>query len=127
MRGGPAFRFSRFFLFFSSHLSPRTPVRERNNVQWLHVITAAKYEIHMPGPPPAHAENRVWGSGFEHQDFIGASSWLSCTLHRGCWQIYDGTPVGLPVGLDYFGARYMSSAQGVGLCRQILSLVQHFT
>lgn len=37
---------------------------------------------------------------------------LSSTSQQACWQIYDKTPVGRLVGLDYFGARYFSGAQG---------------
>ena len=73
---------------------------------------AAKYEESAFGPPPVLLENRVWGSGFENQGFIGALSWVSSTLRRGSWHVYDGTASGRLVGLDYFGARYMSSAQG---------------
>ncbi len=68
--------------------------------------------IRVSDPPPLWAENRVWASGLENRASIGASSWVSSTAQWSCGQVYDGTASGRLVGLDYFGARYMSSAQG---------------
>ena len=75
------------------------------------MTTAAKDE-HASGPPLVLPENRIWVSDFENHAFIGASSWVSSTLRWSSWQVYDETAVGRLVGLDFFGARYMSSAQG---------------
>lgn len=41
-------------------------------------------------------ETRVWGSDFENQPFIGASSSLSSTTRWGCGYVYGGTASGLP-------------------------------
>ncbi len=68
--------------------------------------------VRASDPPPLWAENRVWASGLENRACIGASSWISSTAQWSCGQIYDGTAVDRPVGLDYFGARYFSAAQG---------------
>lgn len=63
-------------------------------------------------PPAVLLQTRVRGVTSENADGIGHTEFLSSTLRWGSWQIYDGTAVGRLVGLDYFGARYMSSAQG---------------
>jgi RHS repeat-associated protein len=68
--------------------------------------------IRADDPPPLWAKNRVWASGLENRACIGASSWISSTAQWSWGQVYDGTASGRLVGLDYFGARYMSSAQG---------------
>jgi hypothetical protein len=64
------------------------------------------------GPPLPWAENRVWVSNVQNHTFIGLSSAANSTSRWSSWQIYDRTASDRLVGLDYFGARYMSSAHG---------------
>jgi RHS repeat-associated protein len=58
------------------------------------------------------AKNSHQGLALQTPSRIGPAKSLSSTLHWGSWQIYDGTAVDRLVGLDYFGARYFSGAQG---------------
>jgi RHS repeat-associated protein len=57
-------------------------------------------------------ETRVRGLAPKNAPVIGSEASASSTLRWGSWQIYDGTAVDRLVGLDYFGARYFSAAQG---------------
>jgi RHS repeat-associated protein len=57
-------------------------------------------------------QTRVRPSGFSEAPFIGPWQFVSSTSQQACEYFYDGTAAGRPVGLDFFGARYMSSAQG---------------
>ncbi len=81
------------------------------NVQWHQVTTAAKHEI-ASTPPGVLLETRVRGFTPKNANGIGLQSPASSTLRWGSWQIYDRTPVGSLVGLDYFGPRFYSGAQG---------------
>jgi RHS repeat-associated protein len=58
------------------------------------------------------AENSHQGLAPQTPSCIGPATSLSSTLHWASWQIYDGTASDRLVGLDYFGARYFSAAQG---------------
>jgi RHS repeat-associated protein len=73
------------------------------------VIAAAKEET-TSGLLALLAETRV--RGLPPQTGTSGCSWVTSTLRWGSWQVYDGTAVDRLVGLDYFGARYFSSAQG---------------
>jgi RHS repeat-associated protein len=75
------------------------------------VTTAAKEET-TSAPLPVLLETRVRGIAPKDANAIGPELSVSSTLRWGSWQVYDGTAVDRLVGLDYFGARYMSSAQG---------------
>jgi RHS repeat-associated protein len=57
-------------------------------------------------------ETRVRPSALPGTACIGVPPFLSSTSQQACWQVYDRTAVGRLVGLDYFGARYYSGAQG---------------
>ena len=57
-------------------------------------------------------ETRVRGLAPKNAPVIGSEASASSTLRWGSWQVYDGTAVDRLVGLDYFGARYFSGAQG---------------
>jgi RHS repeat-associated protein len=75
-------------------------------------MSAVQHRESAFGPPPLWAENRVWASSPENRALVGASCSVSSTLLWSSWQVYDGTASGRLVGLDFFGARYLSSAQG---------------
>ena len=75
------------------------------------VSTAAKDET-TSAPPAVLLQTRVRGLAPKNATAIGPELSVSSTLRWGSWQIYDGTAVDRLVGLDYFGARYFSSAQG---------------
>jgi RHS repeat-associated protein len=83
----------------------------RQNVQWHPVNTAAKEET-TSTPVPVLLETRVRGFAPKNATVIGPELSVSSTLRWGSWQIYDGTAVDRLVGLDFFGARYFSGAQG---------------
>jgi len=75
------------------------------------VTTAAKHET-TSAPPAVLLQTRVRGLAPKNTPAIGLSSSVSSTLRWGSWQAYDGTASARLVGLDYFGARYFSAAQG---------------
>jgi len=75
------------------------------------VTTAAKYET-TSAPLAVLLQTRVRGLASENTPAIGLQSSLSSTLRWGSWQIYDATASARLVGLDFFGARYFSGAQG---------------
>jgi RHS repeat-associated protein len=75
------------------------------------VNTAAKDET-TSGLLAVLPETRVRSVAPKNTTAIGANVWISSTLRWGSWQIYDGTAADRLVGLDYFGARYFSAAQG---------------
>jgi RHS repeat-associated protein len=75
------------------------------------VTTAAKYET-TSAPIPVLLETRVRGIAPKNATAIGLELSVSSTLRWDSWQIYDGTAVDRLVGLDYFGSRYFSGAQG---------------
>jgi RHS repeat-associated protein len=74
-------------------------------------MTAAKEET-ASAPIPILLQTRIRGVAPENALCIGLQPSLTSTSRWGSWQIYDRTPVGRLVGLDYFGARYFSGAQG---------------
>jgi RHS repeat-associated protein len=76
------------------------------------VTTAAKENNYASAPPSVLLQTRVRGLAPENTTAIGSKSSVSSTLHWSSWQIYDGTASARLVGLDYFGARYFSAAQG---------------
>ena len=57
-------------------------------------------------------ENSHRGFAPETPTCIGPATFLSSTSRWESWQVYDGTASARLVGLDYFEARYFSSAQG---------------
>ena len=62
--------------------------------------------------PHALPETRVWASRSENTTAIGQTTWLTSTVPWGSQYFYDRTAADRLVGLDYFGARYFSAAQG---------------
>jgi RHS repeat-associated protein len=75
------------------------------------VNTAAK-ENCASVPPAVLLQTRVWGLAPKNATAVWPESSVSSTLRWGSWQVYDGTASARLVGLDYFGARYFSGAQG---------------
>jgi len=75
------------------------------------VNTSAKEET-TSGLLAVLLQTRVRGVAPKNTTAARPESWVSSTLRWGSWQIYDGTAVDRLVGLDYFGARYFSAAQG---------------
>jgi RHS repeat-associated protein len=74
-------------------------------------MTAAIEET-ASAPIPILLQTRVRDVAPENAPCIGLQPSVTSTLRRSSWQIYDGTAVERLVGLDYFGARYFSAAQG---------------
>jgi RHS repeat-associated protein len=83
----------------------------RQNVKWHPVNTAAKEES-TSGLLAVLLETRVRGSAPKNTTDISPEPSVSSTLRWDSWQAYDRTAVERLVGLDYFGARYFSAAQG---------------
>jgi RHS repeat-associated protein len=75
------------------------------------VNTAAKEES-TSGLLAVLLETRVRGSAPKNTTDISPEPSVSSTLRWDSWQAYDRTAVERLVGLDYFGARYFSGAQG---------------
>jgi RHS repeat-associated protein len=75
------------------------------------VTTEAKHET-TSAPSAVLLQTRVRGLAAENTTAIGLAGVLSSTLRWSSWQVYDGTASARLVGLDYFGARYFSGAQG---------------
>lgn len=74
-------------------------------------MTATEEET-ASAPIPILLQTRIRGVAPENAPAIGLPPSVTFTSRWGSWQIYDRTPVGRLVGLDYFGARYFSGAQG---------------
>jgi hypothetical protein len=75
------------------------------------VNTAAKEET-TSGLLAVLLETRVRGSAPKNATGISPSTCISSTTRWACGYFYDQPAVGRLVGLDYFGARYFSAAQG---------------
>jgi RHS repeat-associated protein len=75
------------------------------------VNTAAKEES-TSGLLAVLLETRVRGSAPKNTTDISPEPSVSSTLRWDSWQAYDRTAVERLVGLDFFGVRYISSAQG---------------
>src|SRR5438270_2332461 len=92
-------------------------VRPALHCEWA-VQTAAKEQTAALFPlaaPPSIGfvpSNSRQGFGPPAPPRISPSTFLSSTSQQACGFRYDETASARLVGLDYFGARYMSSAQG---------------
>lgn len=96
---------------FPPPFSARHPSCSATTYNGITVTTAAK-ENCASVPPAVLLETRVRGFAPKNATAIGLELSVSSTVRWGSWQTYDGTAAGRLVGLDYFGARYFSGAQG---------------
>jgi hypothetical protein len=104
----PRFLFSRQSAFSRRGI----PIHCARSYDGITVITAAAKDETTSAPLPVLLETRVRGFAPKNATAIGLESSVSSTLRWGSWQICDGTASDRLVGLDYFGARYFSRAQG---------------